>query len=222
LLFVRPYDLHRLLPVNSERTLFASLVLASSVIRDLISYLCTPAILHHFNTAPEAPVFQLQPDEARNLMLQMEGVSNEQAISPDNGALMARVLAAQLFAGYLLNPRTQEKTRPLPPLWLAKLRDEAEGWESLRNAIHKLHSRCPCHPSHLCKSFRHYYGETPTDFINRLRLRKAVRALGETDAKVAAVSSELGFDSLSHFHRLFKRHYGLTPAAYRRMRTHSV
>jgi AraC family cel operon transcriptional repressor len=216
LVFVRPYDLHRLLPVNSERTLFASLVLASSVIRELMSYLCTPAILHRFNTAPEAPCFQLQPDEARSLMLQMESVSNEQSVSSENATLMARVLAAQLFAGYLLNPRTQERAKPLPPPWLSKLRDEAESWESLRDAPHRLHASCPCHPSYLCKSFQRYYGETPTDFVNRLRLRKAVQALGEPDAKIAAIAAELGFDSLSHFHRLFKRHYGLTPAAFRR------
>lgn len=216
LVFVRPYDLHRLLPVNSERTIFASLVLASSVIRELMSYLCTPAILHRFNTAPEAPCFQLPPDEARHLMLQMEGISNEQAVSPDTSTLMARVLAAQLFAGYLLNPRTQERARPLPPPWLQKLREEAENWSSLARAPHRLHARCPCHPSHLCKSFRRYYGETPTDFINRLRLRQAVRLLDEPGAKIAAVAAELGFDSLSHFHRLFKRHYGLTPAGYRR------
>ena len=222
LVFVRPYDLHRLLPVNSERTLFASLVLASSVIRELMSYLCNPAILHRFNTAPEAPCFLLPPDEARSLMLQMESVSNEQAVSPETSTLMARVLAAQLFAGYLLNPQTQEHVKPLPPLWLSRLRDEAESWPSLKNAPHRLHAHCKCHPSHLCKSFQRFYGETPTDFINRLRLRQAVRLLNEPEAKVAAVAAELGFDSFSHFHRIFKRHYGLTPAQYRRTTSHSA
>ena len=219
LVFVRPYDLHRLLPVNSERTVFASLVLASSVIIELMSYLCTPAILHRFNTAPEAPCFQLPPDEARSLMLQMERISNEQAVSPETSTLMARVLAAQLFAGYLLNPQPQERAKPLPPVWLSRLREDAENWDSLKNAPHRLHAHCKCHPSHLCKSFQHFYGETPTEFINRLRLRQAVRLLNEPDAKVTAVAAELGFESLSHFHRLFKRHYGLTPAEYRRSHT---
>ena len=219
LVFVRPYDLHRLLPVNSERTVFASLVLASSVIIELMSYLCTPAILHRFNTAPEAPCFQLPPDEARSLMLQMERISNEQAVSPETSTLMARVLAAQLFAGYLLNPQPQERAKPLPPVWLSRLCEDAENWDSLKNAPHRLHAHCKCHPSHLCKSFQHFYGETPTEFINRLRLRQAVRLLNEPDAKVTAVAAELGFESLSHFHRLFKRHYGLTPAEYRRSHT---
>ncbi len=219
LVFVRPYDLHRLLPVNSERTLFASLVLSSDVVRALLAFLASPESAHLFNTAPSAPSFQLQPDETRSLMLQMESVSNEQARSPETAALLGRALAAQLFAGYLLNPRTREHAAPAPPAWLAKLRDEAEGWDSLRHAPRRLHTRCACHPSHLCKCFRRYYGETPTDFLNRLRLRKAVRALAEPDAKVAAVAADLGFASLSHFHRLFKRQYGLTPAAYSRSKT---
>lgn len=215
LVFVRPYDLHRLLPVNSERTVFASLVLSSAVIRELMSYLCAPALQHRFNVSPEAPSCQLPPDEARSLMLQLEGVSNEQAVSPETSATKARVLAAQLFAGHLLPPAPQEPAQRLPPSWLSRLREEAESWTSLKDASHRLHEGSPCHPSHLCKSFQRYYGETPTDFVNRLRLRQAVRLLNEPGAKVAAVAAELGFDSLSHFHRLFKRHYGLTPAAYR-------
>jgi len=103
----------------------------------------------------------------------------------------------------------------MPPRWLERLREQAESWDSLAHAPNRLHAVCPCHPSHLCKCFRRYYDETPTEFINRLRLRQAVRRLKDPEAKVAAIAAELGFDSLSHFHRLFKRRYGLTPAACR-------
>ncbi|HRR34968.1 MAG TPA: AraC family transcriptional regulator [Kiritimatiellia bacterium] len=218
LVFVRPYDLHRLLPVDAERTVFASLVLTASVIHDLMSYLCNPAITHRFNTAPEAPCLHLPPDEARDFMLEMEKVSNEQAVAPQNSMLMARVLAARLFARLLLPAGTgaARDDKPLPPMWLERLREKAEQWDSLVHATSRLHAICRCHPSHLCKCFRHYYDETPTDFINRLRLRQAVRRLKDPEAKVAAIAAELGFDSLSHFHRLFKRQYGITPAAFRK------
>jgi AraC family cel operon transcriptional repressor len=218
LVFVRPYDLHRLLPVAAGRAVFASLVLTAAVVRDLMSYLCTPAIAHRFNAAPEAPCLHLPPDEARGLMLEMEKVSNEQAVAPQNSVLMARVLAARLFAGHLLPTRAgaARDDKPLPPPWLEHLREQAERWDSLARAPSRLHAACPCHPSHLCKCFRRYYDETPTDFINRLRLRQAVRRLKHPEAKVAAIAAELGFDSLSHFHRLFKRQYGITPAACRR------
>ncbi len=97
-----------------------------------------------------------------------------------------------------------------------KLRDEVEGWASFKDAVQRIHDRSRCHPSHLCKTFRKYYNETPTDFLNRLRVRKAARLLSEPDAKVVSVATELGFDSVSHFHHLFNRYLGLTPAEYRR------
>lgn len=219
LVFVRPYDLHRLLPVNSERVVFSSLTLASSVIRELMDYLCAPSIPHRFNTAPEAPCFHLSPEEARSLMLQMERISNEQAVTPETSTLMSRVLAAQLFANYLLKPEPPAQEAPPPPNWLTRLHEEAEHWDDLKDAPRRLHALAKCHPCHLCKSFKRYYDETPTAFLNRLRLRRAVRLLAEPGAKIAGVAAELGFDSLSHFHRLFKRQYCLTPAQYRRTTT---
>ena len=216
LVFVRPFDLHRLLPVNSERTIFASLTLASAVLRELMDYLHAPAILQRFETAPEAPCFLLPLDEARELMLQLERISNEQAINPEKSTLMSRVLAAQLFAEHLLTAEQPAQHTKPPPVWLTRLREEAEQWTDLKRAPHRLHAKARCHPSHLCKSFQLHFGETPTAFLNRLRLRRAVKQLADPETKIAAVAAELGFESLSHFHRLFKRHYGLTPAQYRR------
>jgi AraC family cel operon transcriptional repressor len=216
LVFVRPYDLHRLLPVNSARVVFASLMISSAVIQDLLAYLAAPAISNRFNTAPEAPYVQLSVEEARNLMLQMESISTEQAVNPDNSTPMARALAAQLFANHLGRSEVAHQENQVPPVWLSTLRDEVEGWTSFKDAVQRIHDRSRCHPSHLCKTFRKYYNETPTDFLNRLRIRKSARLLCEPDTKVVSVAMELGFDSVSHFHHLFKRYFGVTPAEYRR------
>jgi AraC family transcriptional regulator, dual regulator of chb operon len=199
LVFVRPYDLHRLLPVNSERTVFASLVIASSVVNEIISFLCMPTITNSLSTAPEAPHTELSPDAAREIMLRMERISNEQTVSPETSALSTRVLSAQLFAEYLLPRKRGAQSRETPPAWLRKLRGEAEEWESLKDAPQRMHRRSPCHPSHLCKSFKRCYDETPTEFINRIRLFRAARELKASDTKIAAIAAELGFDSLSHF-----------------------
>jgi len=214
--FVRPYDLHRLLPVNSERVVFASLAIDSAAIRELLDYLAAPSIATRFNTAPEAPCLQLPYDEARMLMLQMESLSNEQAVNPENSTPMARAFAAQLFANCLGRMEPAPHKGDAPPAWLSKLREAAENWEELNDAVQRFHEMSRCHPSHLCKSFQRYYQETPTDFLNRLRLRKAALLLSEAEAKVLAVSTRLGFDSVSHFHHLFKRYFGVTPAEYRR------
>ncbi|MBW7457392.1 helix-turn-helix domain-containing protein [Paenibacillus sepulcri] len=43
----------------------------------------------------------------------------------------------------------------------------------------------------------------------------AKELLVATDLKVAAIALECGFDSLPHFHRMFKRLTGSAPAEYR-------
>jgi len=214
LIFVRPYDLHRLLPINSARVILASLVMTSTAIKELMTYLRAPAVMNRFNTSPEAPYLQLPTEEARHLMLQMEQISNEQAVAPENSTPRARALAAHLFAAYLLRQEKDDTPPCSPPVWLSELREQAETWTSLQDAPKRLREISRCHPSHLCKSFQKYYQETPTDFINRLRLTQAARLLSGHAVKVSAVAAELGFDSLSHFHHLFKRHYGVTPAEY--------
>lgn len=216
LVFVRPYDIHRLQPVNSARAVFASLMISSAALRDLMAYLAAPVIANRFNTVPEAPCVLLEFDEARALMLQMESISTEQALNPENSTPMARALAAQLFARYLGRSEATQDAAHMPPGWLTKLREEAEGWDDLRHAVQRIHDHSLCHSCHLCKTFRKYYNETPTDFLNRLRLRRAARLLSEPGTKIVAVAAELGFNSVSHFHHLFRRCFGLTPAEYRR------
>ena len=59
--------------------------------------------------------------------------------------------------------------------------------------------------------------KTPTEFINELRIKQAAKQIVETDEKIFSVAMDVGFSSLSRFHRLFKKYYGATPAKYRLM-----
>lgn len=54
------------------------------------------------------------------------------------------------------------------------------------------------------------------EYLQGLRLAHARDLLGQTDKSVVAVSFESGFEDLSHFHRVFKHAFGLSPLAYRK------
>ena len=71
-------------------------------------------------------------------------------------------------------------------------------------------------PWHLLRSFRTTFGETPQEFLTRLRLERAKQLLTITDRPVTDVCFDVGFSSLGSFSTLFKRHTGWSPAAYRR------
>jgi len=71
----------------------------------------------------------------------------------------------------------------------------------------------------LFELFRQHYHTTPADFLLRARLAIARTRLATTDESVAAIAYAAGFETLSVFHENFRRFNGLTPAAYRQLRT---
>ncbi|HOQ06543.1 MAG TPA: AraC family transcriptional regulator [Clostridiales bacterium] len=71
---------------------------------------------------------------------------------------------------------------------------------------------------HFCRIFKHYMKKTPVEYLNYYRITRAARLLEGTGMKVLDVAMEVGFDNLSYFTGLFRRHMGMTPSKYRNMR----
>ena len=65
------------------------------------------------------------------------------------------------------------------------------------------------------RDFRRQYGEAPRQWINRQRLAHAQLLLRQTDQKVADIALSCGFESVSHFIRIFRKEYGVTPHSLR-------
>ncbi len=68
---------------------------------------------------------------------------------------------------------------------------------------------------HFARVFRRETGETPHQYVTRLRLEEAARLLRSTDQTVLQIAIAVGYDNASHFSVQFKRDYGVTPLAYR-------
>ena len=70
-------------------------------------------------------------------------------------------------------------------------------------------------PSYVSRVFHRETGETVTAYLNRVRVSEAKRLLRITNMRVSEVCYEVGYQSLSHFTRMFKRVTGLSPRAFR-------
>lgn len=71
-------------------------------------------------------------------------------------------------------------------------------------------------PEHLARTFRSEKGLTVGEYVRRLRVRRARRALGEDDIALSRLALDLGFYDQAHFTRTFKAHVGCPPGEYRR------
>jgi len=59
-------------------------------------------------------------------------------------------------------------------------------------------------------------GQSPTEFIRTIRLKRASSLLKQKFGNVTQVSLEVGFNNLSYFNRSFKKLYGVTPMEFGR------
>ncbi len=64
--------------------------------------------------------------------------------------------------------------------------------------------------------FRKYLGQTPNDYLNSIRLERAMQLLKSTRLSVTEIASECGFSGASYFTELFTRQKGCPPSRYRK------
>jgi AraC family transcriptional regulator of adaptative response / DNA-3-methyladenine glycosylase II len=74
-------------------------------------------------------------------------------------------------------------------------------------------------PTRLFELFRQHYHATPADVLLRARLTHAKGQLLATGTPLTDLAFAAGFESLSVFHERFRTFNGLTPSAYRDLRT---
>ncbi|GIO70272.1 hypothetical protein BCV73_23590 [Paenibacillus sp. SSG-1] len=70
-------------------------------------------------------------------------------------------------------------------------------------------------PSYFCKTFRENTGFTFTEYLNNVRIKEARRLLTGSTLKIADIAERVGFESMTHFGRIFKDITSLSPLKYR-------
>src|ERR1700754_4246226 len=71
---------------------------------------------------------------------------------------------------------------------------------------------------HFCTAFRRATGMAPHEYLTMLRMKRAKELLGSTELAVGDVAEVVGYGSVSSFSTAFRRHAGVSPTGYRRLR----
>ena len=105
-----------------------------------------------------------------------------------------------------------------PTPMLEALAVEMRKRENLRRGIAAATAISHYSQCHLARLVRAQLGMGLKEWINSLRLAAAEEELLLTASPIPAIAEGVGFSSLSHFSKLFKDRFGVTPAAMRRGR----
>ena len=131
----------------------------------------------------------------------------------ERGGLILSALG-DLIASYMLAYRDSARfSPPVEKLRSVIIWNYADPGFALDQAIRAL----PFHYDYLRKIFKRETGQTPLEYMTRLRMKKAERMLSgmpDMDFSVAEIAALCGYDNPLYFSRVFKKHFGASPTAY--------
>jgi len=106
------------------------------------------------------------------------------------------------------------KQRAIDPL-VAELLDELARRVSQVTTLDELAEWAGFTAQHLNRTFRRELGVTPLQHLTRLRMEQAAAQLADGKLTVKAIAASVGLDDPYYFSRLFRQHFGRSPAQYR-------
>ena len=92
---------------------------------------------------------------------------------------------------------------------------EQYGTATLETAAQAVH----LNPSYLSRFFKKETGQTFSDFLMEIRMKKAAKLIMDIHFKLYEVSEAVGYTNTKNFTRAFKGYFGLSPSQYRNKKT---
>jgi AraC-like DNA-binding protein len=223
-IFVHGGDIHGAFPADDQGCRFFALVfdlqVLSSVSRDLIQGEYLLPLLEGQSTLPS----YYTPDEAwgRRILAELESISRAfERMQPGyEMAVKARLylILAEIAAGNLWKPRTGSGSTQSGRLERLKtVLAYIEEHYNRRISLKELSELVPMSEGHFCRFFKSMVHQTPIEYINAYRIKRAAELLQHTDLKTLEIALEVGFDNLSYFTKKFKETMQITPMEYRRL-----
>lgn len=201
--FLRPGQPHAL-QGRGEHALVVSLCIHPATIKALAKR--HPSVQGHLFWSKGAPV-QTRRDIRQLAALNHAAVQLERS--------NCDTLAAEAFLLPLCADLTAEAFEHDMPSWLANACNAAKDPAVFRDGSAGLVAVAgKAHP-HVSRMMRKYVGQTPSDYVNHIRMRHAARALTTDNEAISEIASDCGIPNMSHFHKLFREAHGLTPLQFR-------
>lgn len=209
LVFIRPADVHAFQNIDGPPCQMINVAFTADTAAHLRSRYTVELGGRFFWSEERMPAsFQLDPAQLRDLSLLEQGL--------DRGTRsLARIESFLLMLMTdLLASAAEEPTEA--PDWLTRACEAIADPVALREGVSALVDLTGRSHEHVSRTFRRLFGQTPSAYVNALRMNVAARRLTESDAPILDIALDCGVEDLSHFYRLFRQTHGISPMRYRR------
>lgn len=115
--------------------------------------------------------------------------------------------------------KSQKGTPQKTPKWAKELKEIIQDQidTNLTLSLTEISKDLDVHPSYLSREFsKHFDNLSFGDYIRKLRIEKAIQLLEDPHYSLTEIAYLTGFSDQSHFTRIFKKHTGKNPSAYKK------
>ncbi|KOY17891.1 helix-turn-helix domain-containing protein [Paenibacillus xylanivorans] len=217
LVFIRPHDIHRYEPEGTQDCRFLNSPCRSAVIEEAFAYLNEQKYAQGLLQAPFPQIAMLSQLEMTEMIRSFERIMMLSTVDKKKARVYAKGLIIQILTQHFFALETMEE--PVLPLWLEHAISKMQLKENMNCGLHALYELSGRSVGHVNRAFRQYLNQTPTEYINQLRLNVAKNLLLTTELRVLEIALEAGFENVSHFYHQFKKFYNQAPLDFRKNAT---
>jgi AraC-like DNA-binding protein len=103
------------------------------------------------------------------------------------------------------------------PAWAQELKEMIQDHIDTNLSLKELSKGLAINPSYLSREFSKYFEDLSFgEYIRKQRIEKAIELMSSTRHSLTEISYLTGFSDQSHFNRIFNKHTGQNPSAYRK------
>jgi AraC-like DNA-binding protein/ligand-binding sensor protein len=134
----------------------------------------------------------------------------------------AMVKLLQIFAQHLsiVSNQILVQERNAEPPMIARAKDFIKQHQTEDISLGQVAKAVNTSTFYFCKMFKKATGINFTDYVSRTRIENAKNLLLNPNLRVSEIAYEVGFQSLTHFNRVFKKIIGQSPTEYRGQLAH--
>jgi AraC family transcriptional regulator len=168
-----------------------------------------------------APTKQLEPQmQVRDPLIEQMGMAlyRELQASGAAGAMYAESMSIALSA-HLIQNYSAARLKPIAGLLSARdtqlVKDYINNNLNTALTVAELSQVVQISIHHFAILFRRTFGLTPHQYVLKLRIDRAMVLLKTTKQPIVTIAHQVGFNTQSHFTRIFQQHTQFTPKQYR-------
>jgi AraC family transcriptional regulator len=158
---------------------------------------------------PHSGTFVFSDDELPGITRRL---SAELDATDASSELVIESLSAQI-SGRLLSSRER---RASSRKWVGQVRDRLEDEYADPPTLAAIAAGVDREPSHVANAFKRTYGKSIGEHVRDVRIWRTRKLVEDRSISLADLAQRAGFADQSHFTRLFKRRFAMTPSEYRR------